>query len=185
LQWPIVANASADHRGQVRTDAVRETVRRLIGLLEESERRDFLEHAAAEASEPIRAVADEMYRRDNIMQYWDERGGVEIAASVELDLLIDRYQACLEFELRPWLAEIHPIIDADTWIGAQRDGAEGVVDPLLLADAIGLNAYNWNLEIGRSPFGQPDVVTAADPAMVVLSEVYSQTVGMGMGMVGA
>ena len=59
----------------------------------------------------------------------------------------------------------------------------GAIDILLLADAVELNGYMWNLEPGQSPFRRLDVVGGVvDTGMLVLSELYAQSMPIQAGM---
>jgi hypothetical protein len=176
-QLPRLAQASSRQRGLVDLQTVREAVRRLFALLEDQEFRDsFFERIADEAREPIR---DEVFRqirqRDNASRYWDERGGVDGATMVELTVLLQRFRTWVALDLRPWLEDIFPILDPDAWVG-EWDRVSGAVDTLLLADAIGMHAYSWGLHVDEPRFRRLDVVAGSEPGMVVLSELYSQSV---------
>jgi hypothetical protein len=178
-QLPQVAQASSERRGQVDLSSVREAVRRLFGLLQDQEgaRSELLERIRTEAAEPVRDdVFRQIRQRDNASRYWDERGGVEGAAATELETLVGRFASWLEFQLGPWLETIYPVLDAHVWVGA-RDEPGGILDTLLLADAIGLHAFSWGMQVDESPFRRLDVVAGAEPGMVVLAELYSQAVG--------
>jgi len=178
LQVPDLARASADQRGAVELDTVRESVRRLFGLLrdERPRREEFLGRIAREVEEPVRDdIGRQLRQRPNAYAYWDERGGIDAATSTEVGAIVERYRRWLTAELEPWMASIYPVLDENVWVGA-RDETGGVVDVLLLADAIGLQAYNWNLDLERSPFQRPDFVAATDPALVVLAELYAQSI---------
>jgi len=178
LQAPDLAQASADQRGAVELDTVRESVRRLFGLYrdERPRREDFLGRIAYEVREPVQdEVGRQMRQRPNAYAYWEERGGLDGATSTEVDAIVERYRRWLIGGLLPWMVSIHPVLDENVWVGA-RDEPGGMVDVLLLADAIGLQAYSWSLDPQRSPFRRLDVVAGADPGLVVLAELYAQSI---------
>ncbi len=116
-----------------------------------------------------------MRQRDNAFDYWQERGGVDAGVSAERDAILGRYRVWLAEDLEPWMLSVYPILNENVWVG-ERDEPAGVIDVLLLADAMGLYAYNWQLDLEHSPFRRLDVVVASDPALVVLAELYSQSI---------
>jgi hypothetical protein len=179
LQMPAVAQASVEERRRINLDAVREAVRRLFGLLrdEEPSREEFLSRIEGEVTEAIRdEILRQIRQRDNAFDYWQARGGVDAGAITERNAIISRFRSWLADDLEPWMAAIYPVLNENVWVGA-RDEPAGVVDVLLLADAIGLYAYNWNLDVERSPFRRLDVIAASDTALVVLAELYSESIG--------
>lgn len=174
---PSLAQASSGHRGEVDLQTVRDAVRRLFSLMgDPGERAQFLERIAGELSQPVLDdVARQIRQRDNASRYWDERGGVRGAAQAETNAIILRFGDWLEHQLAGWLESIYPVLNPDVWVGA-HDEANGMVDVLLLADALGVNAYSWNLHVEESPFRRLDVVSGSSPALVVLGESYCQSV---------
>jgi hypothetical protein len=178
LQIPLLAQASTEERRKVDLSAVREAIRRLFGLLrnETPSHEDFLNRIDSELSEAVRdEVWRQMRQRDNAFNYWNERGGVDAGVSAERDAILGRYRAWLAEDLEPWMLSIYPILNENAWVG-ERDEPSGVIDVLLLADAMGLYAYNWQLDLERSPFRRLDVIVSSDPALVVLAELYSQSI---------
>jgi hypothetical protein len=150
----------------------------VAGLLPRREtiREEFLARIADEMHEPVRdEVARQMRQRGNASEYWQSHGGLDRATAAERDAIVGRYRLWLADGLEPWMLSIYPILDENVWVGA-RDEPGGVIDVLLLADAIGLQAYNWSQDLERSPFRRLDVVAASDPALVVLAELYSQSI---------
>ena len=135
LQAPDLAQASADQRGAVELDTVRESVRRLFGLYrdERPRREDFLGRIAYEVREPVQdEVGRQMRQRPNAYAYWEERGGLDGATWTEVDAIVERYRRWLIEGLLPWMVSIHPVLDENVWVGA-RDEPGGMVDVLLLA----------------------------------------------------
>jgi hypothetical protein len=116
-----------------------------------------------------------MRQQENANAYWEERGGLDAATRIERDAVVARYAAWLAETLEPWMASIYPVLQANVWVGA-RDEPGGVINMLLLADAIGLQAYSWNLEVEASPFQRIDVIAASDPALMVLAELYAYSI---------
>jgi hypothetical protein len=104
-------------------------------------------------------------------------GPGKVAAVLVRDVaeILNRIRFWFENELEPWMGSIYPTLDETVWLGERY--STGAIDILLLADALGLNAYEWNLEIGASPFRRLDVVGRCDTGMLVLSELYAQSVG--------
>lgn len=172
-----LAQASSRHRGEVDLQTVREAVRRLFALMvDRSARAQFLERISIEVHQPVLDdVARQIRQRRNASRYWEERGGVLGAAEAETNAIVRRFGDWIEFRLPGWLESIWPVLDEDVWVGA-RDESGGMVDVLLLADALGVNAYSWNLHVEESPFRRLDVVAGSSPALVVLGESYCQSV---------
>jgi hypothetical protein len=171
---PILAQASVQRRAAIDLSIVREAVRRLFELLhDETARGQFLAQVAVEVAEPVRdEIERQRGQRNNAYSYWLERGGLDAVAAAESQKIVNRYGRWLTEGLEPWMVSIYPVLNEDVWVGA-RDDPGGVVDMLLLADAIGLQAYNWNLDMNRSLFHRLDLVAASDPGLVVLGECYS------------
>lgn len=179
-QMPRLAQASSEYRAHVDLESVREAVRRVFGLMNDTEdaRQVFIERIAAGVTEPLRDdVARQIRQRDNASRYWDEHGGIDEAVRRERAAIVGRFEMWLDTELRAWLQTIYPVLNPQVWVG-DRDEPGGVVDVLLLADSLGVNAYSWNMPADESPFRRLDVVAGADPAMVVLAETYSQSIGV-------
>jgi len=178
IRCPVLANASNQQRGAIQLNVLRDAIRRLFALLrdEDTSRRDFLDRVATDVQE---RVLDEANRhtsqRNNAYDHWQELGGPQAAADAERDSIVQRYSLWLGEDLKPWMEAIYPVLDEVVWVGAPEDQS-GLIDVLLLADSIGLQAYNWNLELDRSPFRRLDVVVAGDPGLVVLAEVYSEMI---------
>ncbi|QGN34891.1 hypothetical protein [Microlunatus sp. Gsoil 973] len=142
----------------------------------EGARGKFLGRISEEVGEPVRDdVFRQIRQRENANRYWDGLGGVDGAARAETEAIVQRFGHWLEDQLEPWLASIYPVLDADVWVG-DRDQSGGAVDTLLLADALGLHAYSWNMHVEETPFRRLDVVAGADASLVVLGETYSQSV---------
>ncbi len=68
-------------------------------------------------------------------------------------------ESWLDSDLQPWMESIYPVLDEEVWLGP-ADQEAGVIDLLLLADAVGLSAYSWDLPVGISPFRRLDVVAS-------------------------
>jgi hypothetical protein len=177
MQLPLVAAASERWRRSIRPDSLRESVRRLFKLLrdEDSARANFLDRAADELRDPVQEqVARQLRGSDALREVFeDERGGLDALTLAGIAEILDRVRRWFENDLQAWMAQIHPTLDETVWLG-ERPGT-GAIDILLLADAVGLNAYVWNLQIGASPFGRLDIVSRCDTGMLVLSELYAQS----------
>jgi hypothetical protein len=176
MQLPEVAAASESWRRAVSPDSLRESVRRLFRLLqdEDSAIGDFLGQAEDELREPLRdQVQRQLRRSDAQREVFDERGGLDALTNTGLDEILNRLRRWLENDLEAWMARIHPTLDETVWLG-ERYGT-GAIEILLLADAVGLNAYVWNIQIGEPPFRRLDIVGRCDTGMLVLSELYSQS----------
>ncbi|MGO9156411.1 hypothetical protein [Mycobacterium sp.] len=126
---------------------------------------------------PVRdQVARQLRESAELRQVFEEeRGGLGPLTDAGVAEILNRIRLWFENELATWMGSIHPTLDETVWLG-ERYGT-GAVDILLLADAFGLNAYEWNLEIGASPFRRLDIVGRCDTGMLVLSELYAQSVG--------
>jgi hypothetical protein len=105
---------------------------------------------------------------------FQDRGGLETLTDEGVREIMDRIASWLSDDLGEWMAMIHPEVDETVWLG-ERFTSGGAIDILLLADAVGLTAYMWNFETGESPFRRLDVVGRLDTGMLVLSELYAQS----------
>jgi hypothetical protein len=179
IQLPAVALASEPWRRSIDADSLRRSVRRLFRLLrdEESARAEFLDRAGDEVRVPVRdQVARQLRESAELRQVFEEeRGGLGPLTDAGVAEILNRIRFWFENELEPWMGSIYPTLDETVWLGERY--STGAIDILLLADALGLNAYEWNLEIGASPFRRLDVVGRCDTGMLVLSELYAQSVG--------
>lgn len=179
IQLPAVALASEPWRRSIDADSLRESVHRLFRLLhdEDSARAQFLDRAQDVVREPVRdQVARQLRESAGLRQVFEEeRGGLGPLTDSGVAEILNRIRLWFEDGLEAWMDSIHPTLDETVWLGERY--STGVIDILLLADAIGLNAYEWNLEIGESPFRRLDIVGRCDTAMLVLSELYAQSVG--------
>lgn len=177
LDWqgrmPQPAQASADARAGVDLHSLRRGLRTLFGLLDdEPDRQQFLTKAIETLREPVEDEVHRMAGSPNADEAFDERGGQQVVAQEEAELIIARYRSWLRTSLRPWMAEIHPILDEVTWLGEPTTPG-GSIDILLAADAVGMNCWAWNMAVGTSPFSRLDVAGAMDPGLVVLTQLYA------------
>jgi len=178
IRCPDLANASNQQRAAIQINVLRDAIRRLFALLhdEDTSRHDFLDRVATEVQEPVLDEANRhTSQRKNANDHWRGLGGPQAAADAERDAIVQRYSTWLGEDLKPWMESIYPVLDEVVWVGAPEDQG-GLIDVLLLADSIGLQAYNWNLELDRSPFRRLDAVAAGDPGLVVLAEVYAEMI---------
>lgn len=110
----------------------------------------------------------------------DERGGLDEMTTAGVGEIISRVGNWIRMEMPSWMASIHPHLDETVWLG-EAYTTRGAIDTVLFADALGLNAYVWNLQPGESPFRRLDVVGGADTSMLVLSELYAQSTPIAAG----
>ena len=175
----------SDSGGRYDPTALREALHRLFALLrdDDSARNDFLTRVAEEVRGPVRDRADlQIQRSDALSEVFEARGGLETLTEEGVRGIIVRVGRWLTNDLGVWMTQIHSTVDETVWLGEQFSGG-GAIDILLLADAVGLNAYMWNLEPGESPFRRLDVVGGvADTGMLVLSELYAQSMPIQVGM---
>jgi hypothetical protein len=145
-------------------------------------RAGFLTRARETLQEPVAVRAQEQIAEsDRLGAVFDERGGLDALTNAGIQNIIDRVQWWFVNDLAGWMARIHEPVDETVWIG-ERFGSGGAIDILLLADAVGLNAYMWNLAHGQSPFEKLEVVVGVDTGMLVLSELYAQSMPVVQGM---
>jgi hypothetical protein len=176
LQLPAVASASEAWRRAILPDSVRRAVQQLFRLRQdESERAEFCEVIAGELEEPVRdqvrrqiAYSGEMHR------LFEERGGENVLIEAGINEIVVRIRSWLDSELDGWMMSIHDQLDETVWLG-EPDSPSGVVDIALIADALGLNAYRWNAEVGSSPFRRLDIAATTATGLLVLSELYAQS----------
>lgn len=178
----MVAAASERWRRAVIPDVIRESVRRLFRLRErQSERDEFCNEVAEQVWEPVRDQVRRQIRNSGRMyRVFEERGGEEAVTEAGVTEIVTRIRHWLDQELEDWMAEIHDTVDETRWLG-ERHGAPGVIDILLLADALGLAAYAWNAEVGASPFRRLDMVAGMPTGLLVLSELYAQSMPVMVG----
>jgi hypothetical protein len=177
---PELAQASLRHRSDVDLRGLRYSFRRVFRLLrdDDDDREDFVRHVRTEVREPIRdEVARQMRSRELARSYFEAHGGLERMTEDRVAEVAGLYSSWLDEQLQPWMSAIYPVLDEEVWLGAS-DEESGVIDLLLLADAVGVNAYSWNMEIGDSPFRRLDVVLRMDPPLVVLSDLYATSVAI-------
>ncbi len=119
-------------------------------------------------------VSRQLRGSDQLREVFEERGDLNGLTNAGLAEILNRVRRWFENDLEAWMTKIYPTLDETVWLG-ERYGTTGAIDILLLADAVGLNAYVWNLQIGEPPFRRLDVVGRSDTGMLVLSELYSQS----------
>lgn len=183
LQLPNLAAASEDRRRFIRSDALKETLRRLFRLKDDEESRaDFLVRASEEVEEPVRDQVARQLRFSGGLRdiFEDERGGLDGMTTAGVGEIISRVGDWIRTDMPSWMASIHPDLDETAWLG-EAYTTRGAIDMVLFADALGLNAYVWNLQPGESPFRRLDVVGGADTSMLVLSELYAQSTPIAAG----
>jgi hypothetical protein len=177
LDWqarmPLVAEASAAARAEVDLRWIRRGLRSLFGLLDdEQDRRRFLANLSESLREPVADQVARMATANNAYDAFEERGGEAEVARHERELIVERFRGWLETSLRAWMAEIHPVVNEEVWLGAP-DAPGGVIDALLVADAVGLNCWAWSLRAGESPFRRLDAVGGMDTGLAVITELYA------------
>jgi hypothetical protein len=182
LQLPNVASASEEWRRSVRPDTLEEALRRLFRIRDDEEKRaDFLVRATEELDEPVRdQIARQLRHSGNLRSAFEEQGGLDALTTAGVGEIVGRVRDWIRAEMRGWMASIHPEVDETVWLGEPYT-TTGAIDSLLLADALGLNAYVWNLLPGESPFRRLDIVGGADTGMLVLSELYAQSTPIAAG----
>jgi hypothetical protein len=175
-QLPVVAHASRAHRYAIEAGAVREAIRGLFRLLESSADRDGFAERVVEYARP--EMADLVHRQTServAMRTEFEDAGGEYAMTEEeyLGQIRDDLLGWLTGGLASWMTSIRPELDVISWLGPDRP-----VDVPLLADAIGLNRYTWDLADRESPFQRLHLVRTATPEMLVLTELCGQSMAM-------
>jgi hypothetical protein len=179
-QMPELAQASLRYRSDVDLRGLRYSLRQVFRLLRDADddRQEFVRHVRTEIRTPIRdEVARQMRSRELATSYFEAHGGLERMAEDRTSEVARLYAAWLDEQLQPWMSAIYPVLDEEVWLGAP-DQESGVIDLLLFADAVGVNAYSWNMEIGDSPFRRLDMALRMDPPMVVLSDLYATSVAI-------
>lgn len=178
-QLPVLAQASESRRRSIDTQSLRESIRKLFSLLSDDQQRDdFCDNAREQLREPVRDEVFRMWRAsDEARRALDERGGVEGVAASEVDDITSRIRDWLDHGLEPWMRQIHPALDERVWVG-DRDEVGGVIDVLLMADAVGVNAYTWNMSVEESPYRRLDVVARIPLGLLVLSQLYTETLSV-------
>jgi hypothetical protein len=175
LKMPELAQASLPWRGRVDITVLRDAVRMLFSLRDSANARGtFVGRVDDEVAAPIRdAVERQLAERQNSSRYWEERGGEEAAVEAERSVIRSRVASWLDNDLEQWMRTVLPVLDENVWVGA-RDEVGGVIDLLLLADAVGVFGYSWNIVPERSPFSRLDVVAGAQLPLLVVAELYAQ-----------
>ncbi len=176
LQLPVLAVASERWRRSIRPESLRRAVRKMFGLLDDpAERSELLARAADELREPVRdQVARQLRNSDQSRELLEGRGNLSQQTEAGVQEITERIRQFLEHELRDWMQRIHPTLNMEFWIG-DRDRSQGVIDLLLLGDALGLNAYVWNVDPSQSPFRRLDMVARGDLGLLILGELYAQS----------
>lgn len=182
MQMPEAAEASRRYRYEVDPRALRYSLRRLFALRDdEHERQALVGHIEQEVRSPLlEEVARQMRDRPAADFYFEAHGGLERITADRVAEVAGYYASWLDGGLEPWMASVYPVVDEGAWLGEADDEA-GVIDLLLLADAVGLNAYSWGLEIGASPFRRLDIVMRMDVPMVVLTHLYALSAPISAG----
>ncbi len=184
IQLPLLARVSARWRREIFRESLYESLRRLFALLldDNGARDEFLTRARETLHEPVEVRAQEqMAQSDRLGLVFEERGGLDALTNTGIQNIIARVQQWFVDGLPDWMARIHEPVDQTVWIG-ERFGSGGAIDILLLADALGLNAYMWNLAPGQSPFEKLEVVVGVDTGTLVLSDLYAQSMPVVQGM---
>lgn len=177
MQLPLVAAASEHWRRSLDPASLREALRKLFLLRSEATARsNFLTNIQAELVAPVsKAVDRQLSNSENMRSVFDDRGNRSMLIAAEVALIVDRLGTWLENELENWMAAIHYPVDESVWIG-ERFTQGGVIDLLLLADAVGLTSFAWNVQPGDPPFRRLDMVARADIGMLTVSELYAQSI---------
>lgn len=142
---------------------------------DQAERNELLARAADDLHEPVRdQVARQLRNSDQARELFEERGDLAQQTETGVQEIVERIRQFLEHDLRNWMQLIHPTLNEEFWVG-DRDSPQGVIDLLLLGDALGLNAYVWNADPSESPFRRLDMVARSDLGLLVLGELYAQS----------
>jgi len=184
IQMPTLARASEQQRRQIQPAAMREALRQLFRLLrdEDAARDNFLQRAVAELAQPVLDhVTRQVQQSDALGPVLNERGGIDALAEASSWGIISRVSQWISDDLAGWMAQIHTPVDETLWLG-ERFANGGAIDLLLLADGIGLFSYMWDLAPRESPFRRLEVVGGVDTGMLVLSQLYSQSMPVVQGM---
>jgi hypothetical protein len=118
---------------------------------EDNERDQFMGQIRADVRVPVEY---------EVSRHWEQRAvaGV-LMPSASLEQLMEErireillmFEEWMEAELESWMASIYPTLDPRIWLGSGE--ASGVVDVSLVADAIGLIVWVWNLNLQESHSG--------------------------------
>jgi hypothetical protein len=172
-RMPFLAEASRRYRYSIHADGVRGALSLLFGLL--SNTNDEIDRFYTRAADQLalsvaELISTQVSLRDSMRQVYEERGGQAEVARQYLDEVIAELRAWLTSDLAGWLAEINPDLSESRWLN------DGLIDIALLADAIGLIMYTWDLPIGASPFSRLDMARQMPTGLLVLTETYTQAV---------
>lgn len=149
----IAIEVSQEVRYSVDHGAVRRSLMILFDLLadEDNERDQFMGQIRADVRVPVEY---------EVSRHWEQRAvaGV-LMPSASLEQLMEErireillmFEEWMEAELESWMASIYPTLDPRIWLGSGE--ASGVVDVSLVADAIGLIVWVWNLNLQESHSG--------------------------------
>ena len=175
-QFPSLAQASQEKRNAVDPAALWEATLALFLLREDGDAREqYLAGVGTTLRDALRdRYTDELQNRP-IAARVTGVDDAEVLADRERDVMIEQLRGWLSTELTAWMAEIYPVVDKEVWLGDRLGG--GAIDLLLLADAIGLNAFAWDVEPDVQPFERLDIVASTEPGLLVLASLYA--IGMG------
>jgi len=171
-----VARASVEVRYAVDHGSVRRSFLRLFEMLhdEGSTRDEVSNQIRADLSFSVRSEVTP-YLAGRFPHESISQATVDRHIRARVDEIASTYDNWVANSLESWMLTIYPVLDPNVWVGAGDEEA-GVVDISLVADAIGLNAWVWNLDLNESPFLRIDAVSRMHKSMVILSHLYSLSV---------
>lgn len=138
------------------------------------ERDTFRDQAVEYVTPEVTALVHrELTERDAMRAEFDAIGGVAGLTDTYLGQIRDDLHHWLTSELGDWMSSLRAELDEDSWLYGDQP-----VNIPLLADAIGLARYTWDLAVGESPYQRLHLVRTAAPEMLVLAELC----GLGMPM---
>ncbi len=171
-----MARASVEVRYNVDLGSVRRSIVRLFQMLdnEDNMRDQVLNQMRADLAFSVRSeITAYLSQRFPYEPVSEAAVGEQVEARISE--IASTYDDWVMNRLESWMSAIYSLLDVHLWVGAQ-DEDSGVVDIPLVADAIGLNAWIWNLDLSESPFLRIDAVSKMHKSMVILSHLYSLSV---------
>ncbi|WP_280829849.1 hypothetical protein [Mycobacterium sp. OTB74] len=176
-QFPQLAEASQPWRNSVDITVLTTAVAVLFELRRDTDAREqYLTTVGDSLHEALRDGYTEELQNRPIAATVTGSDNADVLAERERDGMIDQLRGWLTTQLEAWMAEIYPVVRMKDWLQANQPGGRPI-DFLLLADAIGLNAYAWDVDPDFQPFKRLDIVAGTEPGLLVLASLYA--IGMG------
>ena len=190
-QFPTVARASADERNSVQADILRNAIQQLFRIANnKDDRQHYVDQVGEYLKEPLSAHIGEQLElrgRPHPDAYPAGLTDAELVRELsarESHSITERLKRWLSRDLKAWMAEINPSLNESAWL-TPEGRADGGIDLMLMADAIGLNSYAWNARPTDQPFRRLDIPGATEPGLLVLASIYAAAAAEGGTAVSA